>query len=162
MSLQSELQDIGLSSHEAQIYLALLRHGSLSASGVIPATSIPRSTVYPTLNSLLDRGLVEAEAGYGGRFSAVPPDQALPLLVLRESEELSQHQQQLLQRKRLAGELIKRLESVPKSANHGEAELVQVIRNLRAVAQRYDRLRLQARQSVEVFVKAPIFSRPGP
>src|SRR5438552_18401138 len=114
MSLQSELQAIGLSSHEAQIYLALLRHGSLSASNVITGTSIPRSTVYPTLNSLLDRGLVQAEAGYGGRFSAVPPDQAFSSLVLRESEELLQRQQELEERKRLAGELAKELESLAK------------------------------------------------
>src|SRR5947209_9682292 len=63
------LERLGLSTAEAQIYLALLRSGSpIGASAVVAATGVPRSSVYPTLTRLTDMGLVEAEAGYGGRF----------------------------------------------------------------------------------------------
>jgi len=164
----SNLERLGLSAAEAQVYLALLRNGgTLGATALAGAMGVQRTTVYPTLTSLTQKGMVEAGAGYGSRFTAVRPDEALPLLIAREREELLQRErlaeEELLQRKRLAGELVKQLDSLVKSAeNHGEAELIQVIRDLRAVAQRYDRLRLQAQQSVEVFVKAPIFSRPGP
>src|SRR5436309_3848320 len=88
---QIELERLGLSAVEAQIYLALLRKGATWRATAISATmQIPRSTVYMALNSLVDRGLVEAEAGYGGRFSAVPADRALPSLIDAERDELLQ------------------------------------------------------------------------
>src|SRR5438067_103221 len=66
------LEKVGLSSAEAQIYLALLRNAApMGASAVVAATGVPRSSVYPILTHLTDRGLLEAEAGYGGRFSAI-------------------------------------------------------------------------------------------
>src|SRR5688500_8127341 len=103
---QIELERLGLSAVEAQIYLALLKKGGTWRATAVAATmQIPRSTVYMALNSLLDRGLVEAEAGYGGRFSAVAADRALPSLIAGEREELRQRQQELSQREEVANEL---------------------------------------------------------
>src|SRR3954453_16641650 len=89
---QMELQELGLLPAEAQIYLALVRNGALSGSAVASVTGFPRSSVYLTLNSLLDKGLIEGGAGQGSRFSVVPPDKALPSLVLQEKEAISQRE----------------------------------------------------------------------
>jgi len=152
-----ELQKLGLSTPEAQIYLTLLRSGSLGASAVMNMTGIPRSTVYPTLNSLLDRGLVEAEAGYGGRFSAIPAEQALPSLIARAREELLQ---EVVQRERIASELAKQLQTLAQPAeNNGESELIQVLRDPRVIAERFERLELEAERQIDGFIKAPIFCR---
>lgn len=152
---QAELQKLGLSAPEAQTYLALLRDGSMRASAVTSKTGIPRGTVYPTLNSLLDRGLVEAEAGYGGRFSAVPAEQALPSLIARSREELLQ---EMVERERIAGELANQLRSVAKPMEHpGESELIQVLRDPRVVADRFERLELETERQIEIFIKAPFF-----
>src|SRR5438552_9552951 len=86
------LQELGLLPAEAQIYLALVRNGALSGSAVASVTGFPRSSVYLTLNSLLDKGLIEGGAGHGSRFSVVPPDKALPSLVLQEKEAISQRE----------------------------------------------------------------------
>ena len=155
---QVELQKLGLSAPEAQIYIALLRDGSMGASAVTNKTGIPRGTVYPTLNSLLDRGLVEAEAGYGGRFSAIPAEQALPALIARSKEELLQ---EMVERERIASELANQLRSVAKPMEHnGESELIQVLRDPRVVADRFERLELEAERQIEIFIKAPFF-HPG-
>lgn len=148
-----ELEELGLSTGEAQVYLALLRTaGGLGASAVATTTGIPRTSIYPILNALLEKGMVEGEAGYGSRFRAVRPKQALPSLIVREKEEV-------LQRERLAGELVDQLESLAEPAeSNGEAEIIQVLRDPRLIAERFERLQLEAEQQVEVFIKAPIFN----
>ncbi len=153
--IQIELQELGLLPAEAQVYLALVRNGALGGSAIASVTGFPRSSVYLTLNSLLDKGLVEGGAGHGSRFSVVPPEQALPSLVVQERESLAQ-------REAVANKLGQRLSALVEPAEAVPEDLIQIIRNPRAVAERYDRLRLEAKQSVEVFAKAPIFSRPGP
>ncbi len=147
---------MGLFHAEAQIYLTLLHNrGPMRASDIVAGTGVPRGSIYAALTRLTDIGLLEVEAGYGGRFSAVPARRALSSLVASEKEMLSQHEQ-------IAGELTKELEAVGEpTVNNGEAELIQVLRDPRVVAQRFDRLRLEAKRQIEVFVKAPIFAREG-
>lgn len=150
---QAALERMGLSSTEAQIYLALLHKGGRIGASVLAASAgIARSSVYPALNRLADLGLVEAEAGYGSGFSAVAPDKALPGLIARETEELSE-------RKRLAGELVMQLESVAVPAQtNSEAELIQVLKDPRVISERFERLEGEAKHSIEVFIKAPFFA----
>src|SRR5437870_5036758 len=97
-----ELEQLGLSTAEAQIYVVLIKNGSLGAAAVANLAGIQRSNVYPILCSLIDKGVLEGGAGYGSKFTAVPPAQALPLLVLRERERL-------VERERLANQLAQQL-----------------------------------------------------
>jgi sugar-specific transcriptional regulator TrmB len=160
---QIELERLGLSAVEAQIYLALLKKGGTWRASAVAATmQIPRSTVYLALNSLLDRGLLEAEAGYGGRFSAVPADRGLPSLIAAERAELSEREKELLERESVANSLAEELKPATASTPTGVTiEVVQVLRDSRAVAERYRRLLLGTERSQEVFCKAPIFVQPA-
>jgi sugar-specific transcriptional regulator TrmB len=147
------LERLGLSTAEAQIYLALVRSGSpIGASAVVAATGVPRSSVYPTLTRLTDMGLVEAEPGYGGRFSAVPADQALPSLIVRAREDL-------LEREQLASELAKELKAFREPAdNIVNGEQIQVLRDPRVFAERFERMQDEAKRQIDVFIKAPILN----
>lgn len=152
--LEQQLQAIGLSPQEAQIYSALVRHGSLGASAIAKLINVPRSSVYPALDALTDKGLLEAEAGYGSRFSAVPPSDALPSLLAREQETLQQRQA-------IAGEVIAGFAAVAEPVEALADNLIQVIRNPRAASERFDRLHLEARRQIEGFIKAPFLMRPS-
>ena len=158
---QAKLESFGLSTGEAQIYLALLRSGgTLGASALAAATRIPRTGVYSLLNSLIRKGIVEAEAGYGSRFTAIRPTQALPSLIARERDE---QREKFLQRERLAGDLVEELEAVVEpAANNGDAEVIQVLRDPRVIAERFERLQREARHQVDGFAKHPIFEAPNP
>ena len=146
-----ELEQLGLSPGEAQIYLALLNHGSLGASAIATATGIPRTSVYPTLCSLADKGMVEGGTGYGSRFSAIPPDQALPALIVREKAEL-------VQRELLAGELAQRLSPLIDPSDGAPEELLQVLRSPQVISERFYRLQMEAESSIDLIIKAPILS----
>lgn len=145
-----ELEKWGLPAPEAQAYLALVRNGALGASSIATAIGIPRTSVYPILESLAQKGLVESGAGLGSRYTAIRPKEALPSLMVREREEL-------VQRDRLTTSLIKQLESLahPIETN-GEAELIQVLRDPRIVGQRFEQLQREAKSQVDVFVKFPL------
>jgi sugar-specific transcriptional regulator TrmB len=149
-----ELEELGLSSSEAQVYLALLRSsGGLGASAVASTTGIQRTGIYPILDALLEKGMVERGAGYGGRFTAVAPRQALPSLIAREKEELAN-------RERLAGELAEKLESVAEPFDPAaDVEVIQVLRDPRLIAERFERLELEAERQIEIFCKPPVIGR---
>ena len=151
---RGELVELGLSPTEAQIYLALLQNAAVTASALAGATGLSRSRVYQTLCSLSDKGLVESGAGYGSKFVVVSPQQALPALVLREEESLAE-------RKQVANRLGQRLAALVDQNETGPEGLVQVIRNPRAVADRFERLELEAERQIDIWTKPPIFLRSG-
>jgi len=161
---RSQLERLGLSPAEAQVYLALINNGrSLGATALAQATGVQRTTVYPILTSLAQKGIVEAEAGYGSHFTAVRPNEAFPLLIARQREELLQRERlvekELIQRKRLAEDLARQLESLADpTSNNGEPELIQVLRDPRVCAERFNRLQLEAQREIHIFVKAPILN----
>ncbi len=150
--LQAKLEKLGLSAVEAQVYFALVcSGGTLGASAVATATGVPRTNVYPVLKSLVDKGIVEAEEGYGSRFTAVRPKEALPSLIVRAREDLFQSET-------LARELVEHLESLAEpQENNGESEVIQVLRDPRVINERFERLQREARHQVDGFVKHPIF-----
>jgi sugar-specific transcriptional regulator TrmB len=148
---KAKLEQLGLSPAEAQVYLATLQDGPLAAAAIANQTGMPRTSVYPTLCSLADKGLVEGGAGYGSKFAAVSPAQALPALVVREKQMLSD-------RERIASELAGMLEPLAANAEFALDDAVQVIRSRQVIAERFDRLQLEAERTVDVIIKAPILN----
>lgn len=153
-SMAAELTQLGLTPTEAQVYLALLQNGALGASAIAAATGLARTAVYPSVGSLVDKGLVDAGEGYGSRFSAVPAEQALPHLLEHDKEAL-------LQRERLTHELVERISSLEEREEAAPDEIIQVIRSPRAVAERFERLELEAERQIDIFTKPPFFMRAG-
>jgi sugar-specific transcriptional regulator TrmB len=157
---QEQLEHFGLTPAEARVYLALLQKGgTLGASALAASTRLTRQNVYPILSSLADKGMVEAEAGYGSRFTAVAPRDALSRLVAREK-------QQVLEREQYAAAVVDQLEllveSSPRPTDDGASEsLIEVIRDPRVVGARFEQLQSEAKVSIDVIVKAPIFVHKG-
>lgn len=151
---KAELERLGLSSPEAQVYLALLQNGPLGASDVAATTRMPRTSVYPTLCSLADKGMVEGGAGYGSRFSAISPEHALPALIEREKHEL-------IEREQLAGQLAERLAPLAEAGDEAPEALIQVLRTAQVISDRHDRLQLEADRTIDIITKPPIINPHG-
>lgn len=62
------LQNLGLNSEEARIYLALLGLGGCAASLLAKEVGLKRTTVYPILTSLAEKGLVNVYFRQNKRF----------------------------------------------------------------------------------------------
>lgn len=87
----SVLEKIGLSQHEAEIYISLLKHGASRVSTIFKNTRIHRPIIYKELPGLKEKGLVtEVEKGKQTYYSAENPDKLKFLVnkVLYETETL--------------------------------------------------------------------------
>lgn len=148
---RAKLEQIGLSAPEARVYLALLHHGPLAAAGIAAQTGITRTSVYPTLCSLADKGLVEGGLGHGSRFAAVSPGEALPALIVRDKEAVSE-------REHIAAELVETLGPIAVEDESALDDTVQVLRTPQLISERFQRLEFEARREIQLVTKAPILS----
>jgi len=57
--LRSALENIGVTQYEADTYIAVLDHGSATASELADASDVPQTRIYDVVRSLADRGYVE-------------------------------------------------------------------------------------------------------
>lgn len=149
---QAKLEKWGLAPLEAQVYLALVRGAqSVGASAIATAAGIPRPSVYPVLKSLVEKGLVENEEGYGSRFAARPPDEALPRLIAAEKENL-------VERERLTVELLEelRLTAENMQVNASDTKLIEVIRDPRVIGERVAKLQAETEHEIAALVRPPM------
>jgi sugar-specific transcriptional regulator TrmB len=155
--LREKLEQLGLAPTEAAIYLILLRNReAMGASAIAARAEMARSSVYPALTRLIDLGLVDSEPAYGSGFMAVRPNEGLPSLIERETEELSA-------RERMARGLVTELESLagPVGEIADDPKMIQVLRDPRSVLERFERLERSTKHQIDCFVKPPHFNRHG-
>jgi sugar-specific transcriptional regulator TrmB len=79
------LMELGCSLSEARVYLALVQIGASQVGAISKATSIHRENIYKIVHALEQKNIVIREIGSTIRYRAVPPEEALPMLLkLRE------------------------------------------------------------------------------
>jgi sugar-specific transcriptional regulator TrmB len=80
------LTQVGLTSNQAKLYIALLKAGRLSALNVSKHSKVPRQEVYRVLNELQDMGLVEKIIAIPNEFEAIPIDLGLQILISKKDD----------------------------------------------------------------------------
>lgn len=81
--LEEGLAQLGLSTRECSIYVALLRFGVAPASRIAKDVGLPRQTVYSVLQKLVEGGLIEQSDRRGVRQFSADPDQLFRVLDQR-------------------------------------------------------------------------------
>lgn len=85
--INNELEKMGLSKAEANVYISLLKIGSSTAGSVIKENGLRKSTVYESLGRLLEKGLVSYVIKNNTKyFQATDPDKLLDFLEERKRE----------------------------------------------------------------------------
>jgi HTH-type transcriptional regulator, sugar sensing transcriptional regulator len=77
------LKSLGITKYEALVYIALLRVPSATASEIHESSGVPRASVYPVLDQLLEKDLVSVSQSAPKRFAAIPSGEAINRLVSR-------------------------------------------------------------------------------
>jgi len=88
MDLDIFLEKLDLSPVEKKVYALLLRGGNSKASNISRALGISTTNVYPVVNQLVEKGLVEASIARPITFAAVPLDRAYSQLILKYRKEM--------------------------------------------------------------------------
>jgi len=147
--VETLLEQLGLSKAEARVYLCLLGQSPLPAATIADLTKTSRSSVYLVLRSLVDKGLIDAGAGYSSRYHAAPPQRALAGLLERDRAEL-------LSRERHIEQALPELTKLYDNSDTGTGEIVEILRTPKLVGERFDRLQSEARWTIDIVVRGPI------
>jgi HTH-type transcriptional regulator, sugar sensing transcriptional regulator len=153
--LVSTLSDLGLTNYEARVYLALTRRGSSTAAESARIAGIPRQRIYDVLASLVTRGLAAARPGQVTKYVATPPAEAVERLV-------SDHRQRLQQLERESRVLAESLTPAYESGQEhtDPLEYIEVLRDRRAINQRFGELQAGIEREILVFTKPPYATPP--
>lgn len=85
------LQGLGFAESEARAYLALLEGGTLTGYQLARAAGIPRPNIYPVLDRLQARGIVNrVEVKDGARYVALPAEEMLDRLGRNMSSRIQE------------------------------------------------------------------------
>lgn len=101
----NKLIELGLTNHEAQIYLSLLKLGESSAKNLIKLTGYHRNIIYDNIDRLIDKGLV----------SFIYKDKKKYFRALKATaliEMLEEKEKRILKQKEKAQKLIKEVEKL--------------------------------------------------
>lgn len=137
--ITAALKTLGLTKYEALVYVALLKVTSATATEIHEISGVPRASVYPVLDRLLQKNLVTVSHTTPKRFNAIPPEEAINSL-LREIEEKGAYAKAVL------GEIYAERSSI----EGGDQELIWNILGETNIKNRMRDLIAQAEEQVEV------------
>jgi sugar-specific transcriptional regulator TrmB len=155
MATAAQLTRLGLTSYEAKAYLALLRRDSSTAAQAARLANVPRQRIYDVLASLADKGLASTRPGPVVKYAAIAPELALERLV-------SDQRQQLTELERQTAALIEELSPAFHEGQEQDnpLEYIEVLRDRRAINERFDELQAGIKREILVFTKPPYAKPP--
>jgi HTH-type transcriptional regulator, sugar sensing transcriptional regulator len=100
------LKMLGLTKYEALVYIGLLKVAGATATELHEISGVPRASVYPVLDRLVQKNLVSVSHSTPKRFNAVAPEEGIDNLLGRIESEAAEAKKALDQiyRRRIEGE----------------------------------------------------------
>lgn len=86
-NIAESLKSLGLTRYEALVYIALLKSTGATATEIHEISGVPRASVYPVLDRLLQKNLVSISNTSPKRFSAIPPEEGIDSLLHNIEED---------------------------------------------------------------------------
>ena len=153
--LRRELEDLGLSSYEARVLLALLQLGPANSAELAKVSGVPRTSAYQVIEELGSKRLVERVPGGRAAVWACPGvDLVFDRLDAAQEERLRDHRSRTARLRKVLAE--------PQPApNAVAAPYLHSISGAAEVRAIYDRLLAGAADEVLVF-NMPPYSSPDP
>ena len=153
--LVAQLTRLGLTSYEAKAYLALIRRDSFTAAQVARQSGLPRQRIYDVLASLVQKGLASARPGNVVKYAATAPELAIDLLLTAHRDDLARMERDA---RTMVGDLKPAFEA---GQTHTDPlEYIEVLRDRRAINERFAELQAAVKQEILVFTKPPYATPP--
>ncbi|MCC7575308.1 MAG: helix-turn-helix domain-containing protein [Methanomethylovorans sp.] len=94
-TLIESLQQLGLTTYEAKVLIALTRYGSGTVADIHALSGIPRSAVYGVLTKLKEKGVIDTQNTKPMRYKAIAPDQIIDRLKMNYEKAVETSLEQL-------------------------------------------------------------------
>jgi sugar-specific transcriptional regulator TrmB len=149
------LTRLGLTSYEAKAYLTLIRRDSFTAAQVARQSGLPRQRIYDVLGSLVQKGLAVARPGAVVKYAATAPEMAVEQL-------LDAHREGLSRMERDARQMVEDLKPAFEAGKEhtDPLEYIEVLRDTRAINERFAELQAAVKHEILVFTKPPYATPP--
>ncbi len=155
--LVAALGELGLTPNLSRTYVALLRHGSATASEIAQRANVPRPKIYDVLQSLDRQGLCTSAGSRVASWTAVPPDVALPELVrLRERERRVEAGRDV----ELARILVDALPEPAFAAPTTEKGMIEALIGRARIAEEFEALIGRAERTLDIVQAMPLVQYP--
>jgi sugar-specific transcriptional regulator TrmB len=155
-SILNGLRDLGLTTYEAQAYLALVQNPDISATQLCNKTGVPDSKIYFALEELQRKGLVVVSEGVPRHYRALAPKEALGKLRSQMTREYETQVEKLNQ-------LSLTLEPLYTRSEREDVELAYIVKGFDNVLSRMiDVLKSAKREVVILVPNLEIFERVEP
>jgi sugar-specific transcriptional regulator TrmB len=153
--LVGQLTRLGLTSYEAKAYLSLIKRDSYTAAQVARQAALPRQRIYDVLGTLVQKGLAVARPGNVVKYAATPPEVAVNMLI-------QAHRQELSEMERGARTMVEQLKPAYEAgqAHTDPLEYIEVLRDRRAINERFAELQASVKREILVFTKPPYATPP--
>lgn len=115
-----QLSHFGLSKTDAEVYLAILRMGSVTAREVSKTLEVHRGVVYQSITNLRNQGMVNTTFSSPSKLKALQPNEALKNLVSKKKDEYVMSQ-------KLSVKILDDLKQVSKPTSPTNDSLLSVI-----------------------------------
>jgi len=150
----NNLQKLGLSSAEANVYLSLLKKKNFTATEISKISEISRSKIYEILNKLIGKGLCIEILGSIKKYSPVNPKTAFNSLLQNYKQ---QYEQEIEAKKILVSEISDNLFPLylTEKDQSDPLDYIEVIRDKKRIADKIHMLERKAQLEVVSFSKAP-------
>ncbi|MCK8519110.1 TrmB family transcriptional regulator [Methanoculleus sp. 7T] len=135
------LKSLGLTKYEALVYIGLLRVAGATATEIHEISGVPRASVYPVLDRLVQKELVSVSHTTPKRFDAIPPDRGIENLMRRIEDDA--------ENARVALDVFYREKD---SEGRGNQELIWTVYGEENIKTRLADMIRSAEQSVEMLV----------
>ncbi len=150
-----QLTRLGLTSYEARAYLTLIRRDSFTAAQVARQSGLPRQRIYDVLGSMVQKGLAVARPGNVVKYAATPPEVAINQLLATQRDDLARIESS-------AKTMVADLEPafVAGQRETDPLEYIEVLRDKRAINERFAELQNAVKNEILVFTKPPYATPP--
>jgi sugar-specific transcriptional regulator TrmB len=115
----NSLEDLGLTSSQVKVYLALLNVGCSNAKTASKFSGVVRQDIYRVLNELMDKGLVAKTLDVPSKFDPVSLEDGLVILYDRKKTDLINMQERVT-------ELLKNLKGKKKNTDLNKEPLFEI------------------------------------
>jgi DNA-binding PadR family transcriptional regulator len=142
------LKLLGLTKYEALVYTALLRMEGATASEIHEISGVPRASVYPVLDRLVQKQLVSVSHTAPKRFSAAPPEEGICRLLEKIEHEADE-----------AREVLGELWEHRKRPESGKQEMIWSLHGGETIAAKILEMLLSAREEVQVIATGSLITK---
>lgn len=154
-ALLHRLNELGLTTYEAAVYLALLERADYTPADLAQRAAVPRQRIYDVLSSLEEKGFCLTKSTRPRMYSGVDPAIALEHYRSAKERQLSEESARI---RSLAATAAEELSSIYRSGlvKNDPFRYLEVLRTAGTIAQRAVDIAKETTTCVNSFVKLPL------